>query len=210
MQPSALSSLAVAPWRRHAFLAFTALSLLVCIVSILWLDVPLARWLHAHSAGAVPFFAAFTEGVDEAYAALNVGGQPTLFFALALAYLVGRWVLRRHWATVFLVVLLTHACSAASANMLRIAVHRPRPAVLFAPASTESFSFPSSHTAVYWSLFLPLAVAFPRWRGPLLVVPMLIAVGRLVLGEHYLSDVWAAIWLVAAWTTLFGLLRRWG
>jgi membrane-associated phospholipid phosphatase len=212
MQPSALSSLAVAPWRQHAFLAFTALSLLVCVISILWLDVPLARWLHAHSAGAVPFFAAFTEAVDVTYAVTlrNWLGWPALFWALGLAYVLGRWVLRWQSATVFLITLLTHVSSEVSANLLKVAVHRPRPAVLFEAGPVESFSFPSGHTAIYWSLFLPLAVAFPRWRWPLLVVPGLVSLGRLVLGVHYLSDVWAAIWLVAAWTMLFGLLRRWG
>lgn len=198
-----------APWQRHPFLAFTALTVLVCPVLIVWLDKPLAIGFHRYAAGAVPFFTSLTEAVDTAYATANVGGRPTLFLALGLAYLLGRWVLRRRWATVFLITFLTHLASVISANALKVAVNRPRPGVLFTPGYTESFSFPSSHTAIYWSLFLPLAMAFPRWRWPLLSVPMLVAVGRLVLGVHYLSDVWAAIWLVAAWATLFGLLRRW-
>ncbi|HEX8504690.1 MAG TPA: phosphatase PAP2 family protein, partial [Hymenobacter sp.] len=67
-------------------------------------------------------------------------------------------------------------------------------------------SFPSTHTAIYFSLFLPVAVAFPRYRVPLLVLPGFVALGRLVLGVHYLSDVWFSVWLVAAFTFLFGLL----
>jgi membrane-associated phospholipid phosphatase len=56
-----------------------------------------------------------------------------------------------------------------------------------------------------------LAVAFPRYRGPLLALPVLIGLGRLVLGAHYLADVWFSVWLVAAFTCLFGQLlgRRW-
>jgi membrane-associated phospholipid phosphatase len=194
-------------WR--PFLVFTALTLPACVLLILWLDKPLALAFHQYAAGAVPFFASLTHAVDTAYAAANIKGRPTLFWALWLAYLVGRWGLRRRWATVFLITLLTHLASVVSANVLKLAINRPRPGVLFTPGYTESFSFPSSHTAIYWSLFLPLAVAFPRWRWPLLAVPTLVALGRLVLGVHYMSDVWAAIWLVAAWTTLFGLLRRW-
>lgn len=197
-----------AAWR-HPFLAFTALTVPACAGLVLWLDKPLASWFHHYTAGAIPFFAACTAAVDTAYAAANVGGRPTLFLALGLAYLLGRWVLRRRWATVFLITFLTHLASILSANFLKIAVNRPRPEVLFTPDHAESFSFPSSHTAIYWSLFLPLVMAFPRWRWPLLAVPAVVAVGRLVLGVHYLSDVWAAIWLVAAWATLFGLLRRW-
>jgi membrane-associated phospholipid phosphatase len=194
---------------RHPFLAFTALTVPVCTVFILWLDKPLAIALHHYSAGAVPFFTSFTDAVDTAYEAANIGGHPTLFWALGLVYLIGRWGLRQRWANAFLITLLTHLASVFSANLLKVAINRPRPGVLFTPGYTESFSFPSSHTAIYWSLFLPLAMAFPRWRWLLLAVPVLIALGRLVLGVHYLSDVWAAIWLVAAWTTLFGLLHRW-
>lgn len=198
-----------APWRRHPFTAFTALTVPACLGLILWLDKPLALWVHRYAAGATPFFASLTNAVDRTYEATNISGRPPLFWALGLAYLLGRWVWRRRWATVFLLILLTHLASVVSANVLKIIVHRPRPGSLFTPGYTESFSFPSGHTATYWSLFLPLALAFPRWRWPLLTVPALVALGRLVLEAHYLSDVWAAIWLVAAWTTLFGLLRRW-
>ena len=190
------------PWRRQPFLAFTALTVPVCAGLIVWLDRPLALGLHHYAAGAVPLFAAGTVAVDKAYAALNVGGRPTLFVALGLGYLGGRWALRQRWATVLL-TLLTHACSVVSASMLQMAVHRPRPEALFTPGATASFSFPSLHTATYWSLFWPLAVAFPRWRLPLLVVPVFIALGRLVLSAHYLSDVWAATWLAVAWAALW-------
>lgn len=197
-----------APWRRHPFVAFTALMVPACLALILWLDKPLAFWVHHYAVGAVPFFASLTNAVDGAYEATNIGGRPTLFWALGLAYLLGRWVWRRRWATVLLITLLTHLASVISANFLKLAINRSRPSVLFTPGYTESFSFPSGHTAIYWSLFLPLALAFPRWRWPLLAVPVLVTLGRLVLGAHYLSDVWAAIWLVVAWATLFGLLRR--
>ncbi|MGI4735003.1 MAG: phosphatase PAP2 family protein [Janthinobacterium lividum] len=200
---------ALALGQRYPFLAFTALTVPAGAVLTWWLDKPLALFLHRYVGVGAPFFASFTAAVDAAYAAANVGGRPTLFGGLGLAYVVGRWVLRWRGASVLLVTLLTHLCSAISANRLRVMVHRPRPAVLFDASATDSFSFPSGHTAIYWSLFLPLAVAFPRWRLPLLALPALVALGRLVLEQHYLSDVWAAIWLVAAWTMLFGLLRRW-
>ncbi|WP_375378222.1 phosphatase PAP2 family protein [Hymenobacter cellulosilyticus] len=69
-------------------------------------------------------------------------------------------------------------------------------------------SFPSTHTAVYWSLFLPLALAFPRHRLPLLVFPVLIGLGRLALDMHYLSDVLFSIWLVVLFTFLAGRLAQ--
>jgi membrane-associated phospholipid phosphatase len=209
MQAITTPNLVAKAWQRP-FLAFTALTLPAFVLLILWLDKPLALLFHHYAVGAIPFFEAFTAVVDAAYATTLRSwlGWPVLFWVLGLTYVLGRWVLRWRPATVLLVTLLTHVASEISANLLKVAVNRPRPGVLFGADPVESFSFPSGHTAIYWSLFLPLALAFPRWRWPLLVVPALLALGRLVLGVHYLSDVWAAIWLVAAWTTLFNLLRR--
>jgi membrane-associated phospholipid phosphatase len=57
-------------------------------------------------------------------------------------------------------------------------------------------SFPSSHTAFYWGLLLPAAACLPRYRIPLLVLPVLISIGRIIENVHYISDVLAAIALV--------------
>ena len=201
------------------FLFFTALTLPACALLILFLDQPLALFIHQHLTWAAPFFAALTARADTVHDALmtHVVGLPIIFLALGLAFAIGRYGLKRRGATLFLILLLTHEFSMVLANVLKGAVHRLRPEVQFGAGYTgvglwqlgpHNDSFPSSHTAIYFSLFLPLAVAFPRWRGPLLVVPGLIAVGRLVLGAHYLSDVWFSLWLVVALTFLFGLLDR--
>ncbi len=201
------------------FLAFTAVSLPACGLLILFLDQPLALFLHRHFAWAAPFFGTVTAAADAGYGALmtNVLGFPLLFVALVLAFAVGRYLLKRRGATVFLIVLLTHVFSEVAANVLKTAVQRLRPEVLFSKGylglglwatGPNNDSFPSTHTAIYFSLFMPLAVAFPRYRVPLLVLPGLIGLGRLVLGAHYLSDVWFSVWLVAGFTFLFGLLAR--
>lgn len=201
------------------FLIFTAVTLPACALLILFLDQPLARFIHGNLAGAAPFFGALTAAADAVHDALmtHVLGLPIIFLGLGLAFAVGRYGLRRPGATLLLVLLLTHEFSMVLANGLKGAVHRLRPEVQFGvgyadtglgAAGPHNDSFPSAHTAVYFSLFWPLAVAFPRWRWPLLVLPGLIGLGRLVLGAHYLSDVWFSLWLVAALTLLFGQLGR--
>ena len=71
-------------------------------------------------------------------------------------------------------------------------------------------SFPSGHNAFFWGLFLPLAYLYPRWRIPLLIIPVFIAFARIDENYHFLSDVLGAIALAALITliaaTLFG---RW-
>ena len=201
------------------FLLFTALTLPACALLILFLDQPLAQFIHGHFAGAAPFFAALTAAADAAHDALmiHVLGLPIIFLVLGLAFAIGRYALKKKEATIFLILLLTHEFSMVLANVLKGSVHRLRPEVQFGTGyvgtglwavGAHNDSFPSSHTAIYFSLFFPLAVAFPRFRGPLLVLPGLIALGRLVLGMHYLSDVWFSLWLVVALTFLFGLLDK--
>ena len=201
------------------FLLFTALTLPACALLILFIDQPLARFIHGHFTWAAPFFATLTTTADTMHDALmrHVLGLPIIFLVLGLAFAIGRYALKRRGATVFLILLLTHEFSMVLANALKGSVHRLRPEVLFGQGYSglglwatgpHNDSFPSSHTAIYFSLFLPLAVAYPRWRVPLLVLPGLIGLGRLVLGMHYLSDVWFSLWLVVALTFLFGLLDR--
>ena len=201
------------------FLLFTALTLPACALLILFFDQPLAAFVHAHFGGAAPFFAALIATADRGHEALmtHVLGLPVVFLALGLAFAVGRYYLKRREATLFLVLLLTHEFSMVLANVLKGAVHRLRPEVQFGAGypgtgllapGPHNDSFPSYHTAVYFSLFWPLAVAFPRYRVPLLVLPVLVGLGRLVLGAHYLSDVWFSVWLVVALTFLFGRLER--
>jgi membrane-associated phospholipid phosphatase len=201
------------------FLSFSALTVLACALLIPFLDQPLALFVHAYLGWAAPFFGALTAAADAVHGALmvHVLGLPIIFLGLGLAFAVGRYALKQREATLFLVLLLTHESSMVLAKVLKGTVNRLRPEVLFGAGYTgtglwetgpHNDSFPSTHTAVYFSLFFPLAVAFPRWRVPLLVLPALIGVGRLVLGAHYLSDVWASLWLVVAFTFLFGLLDR--
>ena len=202
------------------FLYFTALTLGGCALLICCFDQPLARAAHRYLAGGQPFFAVYTTAADAAYDAAvhtRLLGLPALYLALLAGFVLGRWVLRRRWGVLLLITLLTHIASQGSSNVLKGVVHRLRPEVLLGPGyagtglwatGPHNDSFPSTHTAIYFSLFWPLAVAYPRWRGPLLVLPGLIALGRLVLGAHYLSDVWFSIWLVVAFTFLFGLLAR--
>jgi membrane-associated phospholipid phosphatase len=202
------------------FLVFTAITLPACALLILFIDRPLALFMHSHFVGLVPFFAAYTTAADtvwEASMSTHVLGLPVLFVGLMVGFILGRWVLRQRWGTLFLIVLLTHIASQVTSNVLKGVVHRLRPDVLFGPGYSglglwatgpHNDSFPSTHTAIYFSLFVPLAVAFPKYRVALLVLPGLIGLGRLVLGMHYLSDVWFSLWLVVGYTFLFGLLAR--
>ena len=67
-------------------------------------------------------------------------------------------------------------------------------------------SFPSGHNAFFWGLFLPLAYLFPKYKAPLLIIPLFIAFARIDENYHFLSDVLAAIALAALITLIAAAL----
>jgi membrane-associated phospholipid phosphatase len=75
---------------------------------------------------------------------------------------------------------------------------------------TGSNSFPSGHNAFFWGLFVPLMYLYPRWRIPLLIVPIFIALARVDENYHFLSDVLASVALACLITLLAAaLFKRW-
>ena len=74
---------------------------------------------------------------------------------------------------------------------IKLIFARPRPDLLqkFYPLNIPNYSFPSSHAAVFFSL-LPLLIArTKKLRYVWLVYAILIAISRILLKQHYFSDV---------------------
>jgi len=69
-------------------------------------------------------------------------------------------------------------------------------------------SFPSGHSAHFWGLFFPLLFLFPRYRLPLLIIPLFISVARVGVNDHWCSDVIASAGLAALFTLVFIWLSR--
>lgn len=53
----------------------------------------------------------------------------------------------------------------------------------------ELTSFPSGHAQTAFTLATALTILFPRWGIPLFVIAGAVAISRLVLTAHYMSDV---------------------
>ena len=62
----------------------------------------------------------------------------------------------------------------------------------------DQFSFPSGHTMTAFSIALVISFFYPHLEGPLFVLAVSIAVSRVVLGMHFLSDVLAGVVLGVA------------
>lgn len=154
-----------------------------------------------------------THAVVKAASIISQLGAIMVDTAVTLAsvgYLIWRRELQR--ALIFLVAIyglgaLTHA--------LKYSVNRQRPPSIegyFDPSP----SFPSDHCAYSTALVLCLVILVTplfnesRWRKPitavLLLVPVLIALCRLLLSMHYLSDTIAGISIGFAWVLLVVLV----
>lgn len=62
----------------------------------------------------------------------------------------------------------------------------------------DRFSFPSGHTMAAFSIALVLSYFYPSLETPLFFLAISIAVSRIVLGMHFLSDVLAGMFIGAA------------
>jgi|SRR5882724_654040 len=88
-------------------------------------------------------------------------------------------------------------------KMLKRLSQRPRPcqiephcwATILPP---DQFSFPSGHTMTAFSIALVVSFFYPAIEGPLFFLAISIAVSRVVLGMHFLSDVLAGVVLGVA------------
>lgn len=95
---------------------------------------------------------------------------------------------------------------------IKAAVARPRPVAAY--TGVEQFSFPSGHAALAISVYGFLAFLLARGRSPRVKTAIvlasgsaiaLIALSRLYLGVHWLSDVLASLTLGLAWVALLAI-----
>lgn len=142
-------------------------------------------------------------------------GVPQVIGPLLVIAALAFWLLGRRW---LIAPLLVSSLGAAAFTMLgKLAFQRPRPAE--AVILEHSFSFPSGHATI--------AVAFYGFLGYVLIrsannrrnrvnwlflsgtVILLIGLSRIVLGVHYLSDVWAGYLVGALWLIIGISLNEW-
>ncbi len=88
-------------------------------------------------------------------------------------------------------------------KLLKTLSHRQRPCQLEPHCwakilPPDQFSFPSGHTMTAFSIALVVSFFYPSLEGPLYFLTISIAVSRVVLGMHFLSDVLAGAVLGSA------------
>jgi len=88
---------------------------------------------------------------------------------------------------------------------LKVLLGRARPQLWFSEHaygfyglhfSSNYWSFPSGHTTTITACAIGTALLFPRYALPLCVLAFMVVISRVVLLQHYLSDVTMATGLV--------------
>jgi undecaprenyl-diphosphatase len=102
-----------------------------------------------------------------------------------------------YWATAAAYMFLSVALSGIIANVVKRVIGRARPPLFdqfgafhFQPFSGAIYeSLPSGHATTDGAIAFALAILFPRFRIPVLILGAIFALTRIAVGVHYLSDV---------------------
>ena len=201
--------------RARIILSTGVVGIIGCLIGLLGLDRPLAEVIHS-------------EGVDKAsvlswvLALLDlVSGKRFSNIAVAAGLIVIGVMGLIAWrhsiiARAALFAAVVQLTTDGIALLLKHAAGRLRPHIAMAGADWHHVwfaggdSFPSGHVAYYWGLLLPVAYLFPRRWALWLFVPTIVSVLRIVLDDHFLSDVGMSMILAATACAGWGYaLRAW-
>jgi membrane-associated phospholipid phosphatase len=203
----------------QTFAIATLAAAIVIAIAMLWLDRPVADALRGGDPavqGVFRFITRFGDGT--AYlvlAALGAGG-----FGIAAARMADgphAWrcsLLAWQSAYVFAAV----AGAGLLGDLLKPIFGRARPRLWLADhiygftwqgARALYWSFPSGHTITIVALAAALARLYPRGIPLYAAAALLVGASRILLEEHYLSDVLAGAYLamVVSWLVYLGFLR---
>ncbi|MGZ8288715.1 MAG: phosphatase PAP2 family protein [Telluria sp.] len=174
-------------------------------------DEWLARWFRAHAAPG------FTNAMFVISHWHNTVGMLTMTAALGMYFYLRK---ARYW----LLALLFTVPGGMLLNLgLKHVFQRARPTLDDPLLTLTTYSFPSGHTVaatLFYGLLAAYLLVLPgRWKTRLLIVlgacvmVGLVALSRMYLGVHYLSDVMAAVaegcgWLAVCITGVATLRRR--
>lgn len=112
-------------------------------------------------------------------------------------------VLYRHAAGLAGFVLASVTIAGIASSLLKQVIGRARPGTdgmfSFEPMRLESAwaSFPSGHATTIFALAIALACLFPRLRLAFLSVALWVGISRVMIGVHWMSDVFAGVMLAS-------------
>jgi membrane-associated phospholipid phosphatase len=192
--------------------SITGIVLIILVsASVVFIDHPLARYINENYSHAG--YSRSASSLVELLFGFRFSNYFIGFFALLTGVIVYLKTWKHAVAIRFVYVGATYIATRFITDILQSIFLREGPLDLIMPAATskEFFlygsSFPSGYSAYFFGLFLPLLVIFPKHKW-LLVVPVFVAVSRLLANDHYLGDVLASILVAVLFTWIFAKLLK--
>tara|TARA_Y100000588_G_scaffold365605_1_gene430409 strand:- start:463 stop:1158 length:696 start_codon:yes stop_codon:yes gene_type:complete len=179
----------LSPWFFISFILFIG-------ISYFYLDQPIALYFQSLDLNET---ASWIRWITH----LGLGGSYIIglfFLALFFRYIKkNRDIENKTWFLWFCVILPSLICVG-----LKFMLGRARPILLFnhdiygfhgLESSSVYWSFPSGHTTTIMGFVLGLSIVFPKGTYGFIITGLIIAVSRVLLTNHYLSDVLTAAYL---------------
>jgi membrane-associated phospholipid phosphatase len=143
----------------------------------------------------------------------QLGSTPVIVAVLLLTACFDYY--RRHSREVFAFVAAVGLGELLLNNLLKIVVHRDRPALQQHLVSAHGYSFPSGHTMAAASAWLAVALVLGRDRsrrarallaGGAALIAVSVAASRALLGVHWLTDVVAGLAIGWGWFMIVAII----
>lgn len=194
--------------RRQLLIAFLV-AIILTLLSIFLLDQPIAAFVQRVGGRQSVILQQGTHGLEIAF------GFPINRYLLSWVLLAASALLfiarsTRAIAWMLLFIACTQLVTRVTAGVLKNVFERLRPFEVIKAGdwdwkffTGDGSAFPSGHSAFFWGLFFPLAFLFPRYRWPLLVLPVFISIARVGVNDHWAGDVIASAGLAALISLLF-------
>lgn len=180
-------------------LLLAAIAAAFAAIAIPTIDRPIARWVFEHELGR----GVWDQGISILEYAGGIepwrwGGICVICAGVVVTLAVPRW---RHHAHAWMLVALVHLIARNAVFWLKPATGRLRPTEWIARGGDTFFSggiaFPSGHVALFASIALPVAIAWPRTRWAMAAVVAFVMAARVAVDAHFVSDVVAGLALCA-------------
>ncbi|MBK7413698.1 MAG: phosphatase PAP2 family protein [Ignavibacteria bacterium] len=182
------------------------ISAVAMVISMLWLDVPVAQWINAHQTSSMKSVGLILEEI----------GRSHWILGYCVVMTIIAWRSMRSLAHKHLALFASVAISGIAANIIKVIACRPRPPLLIERGITDwnlfGFqmdyiwnSFPSGHATTGLAIAISGSTVYPRLRWLFWIVGIAIALGRVMLNAHYLSDIIAGGMLGGV--VAYGILR---
>ena len=191
------------------FALLTVAAVIGFAIAYAWIDIPLARSLQGIGSSTRAFFGVIT----------RFGEGGVYLVPLGLVFIWARWKGAALWASRTGFLFTAIAVPGILGDIMKPIFGRARPALLFredlfgfawSGAHANNWSFPSGHSITVSALAVALYAIHPPLWPVYALLALLVMASRVVLDQHYLSDVIAGAYIgvTFAWALTVWAQRR--